>query len=41
MRKSNTDMTGFCAVCRFVLVDAIDPDKHWWIDREYDSIYPD
>jgi hypothetical protein len=41
MRRSNTDMTAFCAVCRFVLVDAIDPDKHWWIDGEYDLIYPD
>jgi hypothetical protein len=41
MRRSKTGATGFCAVCRFVLVDTIDPDKHWWIDREYDSIYPD
>lgn len=30
----------FCHVCRFILVDAINPDVHWWIDREYDAVFP-
>jgi hypothetical protein len=31
----------FCPVCRYVLVDLIDPTKHGRLDREYAKIYPD
>lgn len=40
MRDSHTDGKEICAVCRYVLVDIIDPQKHSGIDREYDKIYP-
>lgn len=40
MRDSHTDGREFCAVCRYVLVDLIDPDKHWFVDRDYNEIYP-
>lgn len=30
----------FCAVCKFVMVEYIDPGQHWWIDRLYDASYP-
>ncbi len=40
MRNTNADTSAFCAVCRFVMVDLIDPRAHWWIDRDYDKIYP-
>jgi hypothetical protein len=41
MRNSYSEDTAeFCAVCRFVLVDFIDPSKHDSIDRDYDAIYP-
>jgi hypothetical protein len=29
-----------CPVCRYVLVDEIDPSKHYFIDPEYTPIYP-
>ena len=31
----------FCHVCRYTLVDAIDPSRHLFIDQEYSSIYPE
>jgi hypothetical protein len=31
---------GYCAVCKYILVDSIDPTKHWHIDREYEKVYP-
>jgi hypothetical protein len=34
------DTLQFCAVCRYVLVDIIDPTKHFLNDREYARIYP-
>jgi hypothetical protein len=41
-RKSRDDeLIPFCPVCRYVLVDLIDPTKHGVIDREYAKIYPD
>jgi hypothetical protein len=40
MRNSHSDSSAFCAVCRFVMVDLIDPQQHWWIDRDYDKVYP-
>ncbi|MET0793621.1 MAG: M64 family metallopeptidase, partial [Polyangiaceae bacterium] len=30
----------FCHVCKYMLVDAIDPSKHYFLDREYDRFYP-
>jgi hypothetical protein len=29
-----------CAVCRYVMVDLVNPSKHFEIDRDYDDIYP-
>ncbi len=40
MRESHTDGMEFCAVCRYVLVDMIDPTRHAAIDRNYSRIYP-
>ncbi|MET0793620.1 MAG: hypothetical protein ABW061_19020 [Polyangiaceae bacterium] len=30
----------FCHVCKYMLVDAIDPSKHSFLDREYLRFYP-
>lgn len=30
----------FCPVCRYLLVELIDPTKHFDIDKEYDKEYP-
>jgi hypothetical protein len=30
----------FCHVCRYALVDQIDPKQHLHIDKEYDGEYP-
>lgn len=40
MRTTGEDTSRFCPVCRYALVDRIDPDQHWWIDREYEKKYP-
>jgi hypothetical protein len=40
MRNANLTVNEFCHVCRFILVETINPDAHWWIDQVYDSIYP-
>jgi hypothetical protein len=40
MRNSNSDGKEFCAVCRYLLVDIIDPYKHFSIDLDYEKIYP-
>ena len=31
----------FCPVCRYIMVDLVDPTKHGVIDRDYAGIYPD
>jgi len=31
----------FCPVCRYALVDLLDPSQHGRIDRDYDKIYPE
>jgi hypothetical protein len=31
----------FCTVCRYVMVDRLDPTKHGIIDADYDPRYPD
>jgi hypothetical protein len=40
MRDSHDDSSSFCHVCRYVLVEQVDPEKHWLIDRDYDKGYP-
>lgn len=40
MRNSNSSGKEFCAVCRYLLVDIIDPFKHFSIDLDYGRIYP-
>jgi hypothetical protein len=40
MRNSNSDGKEFCAVCRYLLVDIIDPSKHFSLDLDYAKIYP-
>ena len=40
MREQHTDGMEICAVCRYILVDIIDPSKHWSIDRDFDDFYP-
>jgi hypothetical protein len=40
MRNSHVETTEFCAVCRYIMVDYVDPFKHFEIDRDYDDIYP-
>jgi hypothetical protein len=40
MRSPDLEGNEFCQVCRFAIVDAIDPAQHGWIDRDYDKSYP-
>jgi IgA Peptidase M64 len=40
MRNTNLAVNEFCQVCRFVLVEQINATAHFWIDRDYDPIYP-
>ncbi|MGB4888355.1 MAG: M64 family metallopeptidase, partial [Nitrospira sp.] len=40
MRNSDSDGKEFCPVCRYLLVDIIDPHKHFSIDLDYGEIYP-
>jgi hypothetical protein len=40
MRSHDDDESEFCAVCRYIVVDTIDPYHHEEIDRDYDDIYP-
>jgi hypothetical protein len=40
MRGGDYDTLHFCAVCRYILVDIINPFKHSQNDREYDKVYP-
>lgn len=40
MRNSHSDHSEFCAVCRYIVVDLIDPRRHFEIDRDYADIYP-
>jgi hypothetical protein len=40
MRNHHDETAEFCAVCRYVMVDHINPYKHFEIDRDYDDIYP-
>jgi hypothetical protein len=40
MRDSHDLFTRFCPVCRFVLVEQIDPAQHRHVDHEYQKVYP-
>lgn len=40
MMNSGYDVQSFCAVCRYLLVESINPFTHFEIDREYDAVYP-
>jgi len=40
MRESHSHGREFCHVCRYLIVDAIDPSHHGVIDRAYDASYP-
>jgi hypothetical protein len=40
MRDSDDGDAEFCAVCRYILVDFINPFRHFEIDRDYAEIYP-
>lgn len=40
MMSNQNSGARFCHVCQYVLVDAIDPSKHYFIDPEYTPIYP-
>lgn len=40
MRRSGDEDAEFCAVCRYILVDFVDPRKHFSIDLDYGKIYP-
>jgi IgA Peptidase M64 len=40
MRNAHVETTEFCAVCRYVMVDLVNPVRHFEIDRDYEDIYP-
>ncbi len=40
MRQARDEDAPFCAVCRYILVDTINPFHHFTIDLDYDDIYP-
>ncbi|HEY7010849.1 MAG TPA: M64 family metallopeptidase [Jatrophihabitantaceae bacterium] len=41
MMNNNHDETAwFCAICRYVMVDFVNPYLHWQIDRDYRFYYP-
>jgi hypothetical protein len=40
MRTHHDDDSEFCAVCRYIAVDMIDPYHHQEIDLDFDDIYP-
>jgi hypothetical protein len=40
MRNNHEDGAPFCSVCRYIMVEMIDPFHHFTIDLDYDDIYP-
>jgi hypothetical protein len=38
--RSNREIAEFCAVCKYILTDFIDPSLHAEIDRQYEKHYP-
>jgi hypothetical protein len=33
-------VSAFCVVCRYAIVDMVNPDKHWENDLDYDGWFP-
>ena len=40
MRDSDDSTIPFCSVCRYIIVDSVDPTKHAELDRIYTTQYP-
>jgi hypothetical protein len=40
MRHDHVESAQFCAACRYIVVDFVNPFLHWQIDRDYAKIYP-
>jgi hypothetical protein len=40
MRNHQPEVSMFCHVCRYALVDLIDPTRHGTINIDYEGIYP-
>lgn len=40
MRNHKDNVVGFCPVCRYAIVDKLDPEVHWRNDRDNLSPYP-
>jgi hypothetical protein len=40
MRNPHVGSHEFCAVCRYIMVDFVNPFRHFEIDLDYDKIYP-
>jgi hypothetical protein len=40
MRQDHEEHAQFCAVCRYIMVDFINPFRHFQIDLDYADIYP-
>jgi hypothetical protein len=39
MRDDHDEAAEFCHVCRYVIVDMVDPSKHFEIDLDYGDVY--
>lgn len=39
MRNDHDEAAEFCHVCRYVIVDMVDPSKHFEIDIDYEDVY--
>ena len=40
MRQDHEEHAEFCAVCRYILVEFINPFRHFQIDQDYAEVYP-
>jgi hypothetical protein len=40
MNNNHDDTAWFCAICRYAMVDFVNPYLHWQIDRDYTFYYP-
>jgi len=38
--KAPQGVSKFCVVCRYVMVDFVDPHQHWRLDKDYAEWYP-
>jgi hypothetical protein len=39
MRTGRDSYSRFCPVCRYVIVDYVDPEQHWQVDQDYAKEY--